>query len=90
MWMTHCGIDSLGNNHYYFNAISNCITYSLKKYRAKNIRFDIVALNIQRGRDHGLPSYNTYRQLCGFTKVTSFSGLNATSTTNPVIPTLVL
>ncbi|XP_068625509.1 peroxidase-like isoform X2 [Battus philenor] len=36
---------------------------------------DVLAIDIQRGRDHGLPGYVQYRTLCGLSQATDFHDL---------------
>uniref|UniRef100_A0A0K0F465 peroxidase n=1 Tax=Strongyloides venezuelensis TaxID=75913 RepID=A0A0K0F465_STRVS len=37
---------------------------------------DLGSINIQRGRDHGLPPYNKFRDLCGLNKARTFEELS--------------
>ena len=39
-------------------------------------RRDLMAVNIQRGRDHGLPDYNTARREFGLTPITEWYHFN--------------
>jgi peroxidase len=39
------------------------------------IAIDLAATNINRGRDHGIATYNTMREKCGLKKATSFADL---------------
>lgn len=44
--------------------------------KPKKYGLDLVSLNIQRGRDHGLPGYVEWRQHCGFKKPEKFEDLS--------------
>ncbi len=52
------------------------IDSSLTNFLFENIEgegTDLMARNIQRGRDHGLPSYNEFREFCGMERVCEWS-----------------
>lgn len=36
---------------------------------------DLLSIDIQRGRDFGVPTYNTMRQMCNYPKASSFEDL---------------
>ncbi|KAG1713918.1 Chorion peroxidase [Nymphon striatum] len=65
--------------------MSSSVTKQWDNFRAVAAPFgsDLGAINIQRGRDHGLPPWNEFREFCGFSKYNSFEEI-------PDIDTLTL
>uniref|UniRef100_A0A4Y0BR64 Peroxidase n=1 Tax=Anopheles funestus TaxID=62324 RepID=A0A4Y0BR64_ANOFN len=55
------------------------VTPEVKHFLFRNgdsVGVDLKAIDIQRARDHGLASYNDYREFCGLARVTSWEEFN--------------
>lgn len=57
-------------------SVTKEVTNHLFEERGKAFSgMDLVSLNIQRARDHGLQPYNSYRRLCNLTHARTFEDL---------------
>ncbi|EFX68983.1 putative peroxinectin, partial [Daphnia pulex] len=57
------------------NYFTQEVTNHLFEEQGKGFGLDLVSLNLQRGRDHGIPGYNAYRTQCGLPPGSQFSDL---------------
>ncbi|XP_040586647.1 thyroid peroxidase isoform X2 [Mesocricetus auratus] len=46
---------------------------------------DLASLNLQRGRDHGLPGYNEWREFCGLSRLETSAELSRAITNRSVV-----
>ena len=52
------------------------VTNHLFQMPENRFGMDLAAINMQRGREHGIPGYNEFRELCGMHRITDFAQLH--------------
>ncbi|XP_071539893.1 peroxidase-like [Panulirus ornatus] len=57
------------------NSVTQEVTNHLFEQPGKHYGLDLVSINLQRGREFGLPGYTSFRRLCGLPPVHSFQDL---------------
>lgn len=57
-------------------SVSREVTNYLFREPGESFGLDLAALNIQRGRDHGIPSYNRWREWCGLKPMNTWEDMH--------------
>ncbi len=57
--------------------VDNYVVDAVRNFLDDGPGFDLAAINIQRGRDHGLPDFNTMRTAIGLEPISNFSELTS-------------
>lgn len=52
--------------------------FEFKLSDGSSVAVDLAATNVNRGRDHGIPSYNAFREHCGMKRALKFEDLSDT------------